>query len=82
MTYYTTRDMTREHQQLLLDWLEAEGIDPMRVRDDGRFSVHNGRVSGNKFIFSAADLKMIRGGKVLSVHFHQDQKNPLPEELC
>ena len=44
------RDLTRDKREALLAWLQAQGLDPAEIADDGYFAVHNGRVRGHKFI--------------------------------
>ena len=44
------RDMTRDKREALLTWLQAQGLDPGEIADDGYFAVRNGRVRGHKFI--------------------------------
>ena len=44
------RHMTRDKREALLAWLQAQGLDPAEIADDGYFVVHNGRVRGHKFI--------------------------------
>jgi len=75
--------MTQEKREALLEFLKGEGLDPSEIVDDGRFSVHNGWVSGNRYIRSE-DGKFIYNARrvdVLKVPFKQKQKNPLPEVL-
>jgi hypothetical protein len=83
MTRFTTRYMTQEKREALLAFLQGEGLDPSEIVDDGRFSVHNGWVSGSRYI-KHEDGKFIanmRKVDVLRVPFKQKQKNPLPEVL-
>jgi hypothetical protein len=83
MTRISARFLTREKREALLAWLIEEGLDPSDIVDDGRFSVHNGWVSGNRYI-RHEDGKFIanmRRLEVLKVPFKQKQKNPLPEVL-
>jgi len=84
MTYITASYLTRDKHDLFLKWLEGEGIDPADVSDNGRFSVHNGRISGDKFIRTPEGRIKYnpRTDKPVLVHFTQVQKNPLPEELA
>ena len=44
------RNLTRDKREALLAWLQAQGLDPGAIADDGYFVVHNGRVRGHKFI--------------------------------
>lgn len=83
MTRITARYLTQEKREALLEFLKAEGLDPGEIVDDGRFSVHNGWISGNRYI-RHEDGKLIanmRRLEVLKVPFKQKQKNPLPEVL-
>ena len=77
--------LTREIRELLVDWLMAEGLSPASIVDDGRFSIHNGRVSGNQFVFAFADdnpeHKLIWRKDAVATHFNVPQINPLPEIL-
>lgn len=74
--------LTREKHQEFLDWLSEEGIDPAEVVDNGLFSVHNGQISGFKFILTPdGKVKMNRRGYPILVHFRQKQKHPLPGML-
>lgn len=75
--------MTNERRELFLTWLKNEGLDPSDIINDGRFSVHNGWITGYKFLKSAEGrVKVRRDGRTLVlIHFRQPQKHPLPEEL-
>lgn len=82
MTYITAGNLTREKHDILLAWLETEGIDPTEIVDNGRFSVHNGRISGFLFLRTPEGrVKVNSRDEPVLVHFTQAQKNPLPEEL-
>lgn len=67
----------------LMEWMAEEGLDANRVCNDGRFSVHNGRISGNEFVLDDEGNKILNGRqkKVLIRPFNVAQKNPLPEGL-
>jgi len=83
MTRITAQHLTQEKREALLAWLQGEGLDPGEIVDDGRFSVHNGWISGNRYI-RHEDGKFIYNARrvdVLKVPFKQKQKNPLPEVL-
>jgi acyl-coenzyme A synthetase/AMP-(fatty) acid ligase len=83
MTRITAQHLTQEKREALLAWLQGEDLDAADIVDDGRFSVHNGWVSGNRYIRSE-DGKFIYNARrvdVLKVPFKQKQKNPLPEVL-
>jgi hypothetical protein len=83
VTRITAQYLTQEKREALLAWLQGEGLDAADIVDDGRFSVHNGWVSGNRYI-RHEDGKFIanmRRLEVLKVPFKQKQKNPLPEVL-
>lgn len=76
MPRFNTRDMTDEDLETLVQWVRDEGLVPGDIADDGRFSVHNGRVSGNKFLrYRGVVLRFTQ-------HFNVPQKNPLPEALA
>lgn len=81
MTYFWVGGMVREQREVLLEWVRAEGLAPEEIRDNGSFSVHNGRVSGEKFLLDAEGNVQVRHDAPVTVHFHQAQKNPLPEVL-
>lgn len=81
MTYFRPRYMTREKSELLLEWIKAEGLDPDSIADNGKFSVHNGNISGHKFIQNENGEKAVFCGGAVKVPFRVAQKNPLPEEL-
>lgn len=83
MTRITAQYLTQEKREALLAWLQGEGLDASEIVDDGRFSVHNGWISGSRYI-KHEDGKFIankRKADVLRVPFKQKQKNPLPEVL-
>lgn len=83
VTRITAEHLTQEKCEALLSWLQGENLDPAEIVDDGRFSVHNGWVSGSRYI-KHEDGKLIanmRRLEVLKVPFKQRQKNPLPEVL-
>ncbi len=83
MTYITAGNLTHEKHQVFLEWLQAEGINPAEVVDNGRFSVYNGQVSGFKFLLTPEGKVRINGwDKPVLVPFRQAQKNPLPEVLA
>lgn len=83
MTRITARHMTQEKREALLAWLQGEGLDAADIVDDGRFSVHNGWISGNRYIRHEDGKFIFHKGRteVLMVPFKQKQKNPLPEVL-
>lgn len=83
MTRFDPLGMTHEKRELFLTWLKEEGLDPSDLINDGRFAVHNGWISGHKFIkTSEGRVKVRRDGRTpVLVHFRQKQKNELPEEL-
>lgn len=81
MTYYVASHMVREQRELFLEWIAGEGLEAAEIADNGTFSVHNGRISGERFVTDAQGGKIIHDGVVVTMHFHQTQKNPLPEEL-
>jgi hypothetical protein len=87
MTYFQgIADWHPEKRDALLEWLQSEDIDPNVVADDGRFSVHNGRISGRKFVLDDEGNRIIEKYdykaqvvRFLKVPFNVEQKNPLPE---
>lgn len=82
MTYIIAGNLTREKHVMLLAWLESEGVDPTNVSDNGRFSVHDGRISGFLFLRTPEGrVKVNSRDEPVLVHFTQAQKNPLPEVL-
>lgn len=83
MRLRTIRDLTPEQAKALKSWLDDEGLKAGDILDDGRFSVHNGRVSGSKILRDSEDqlIVNIRRGEILTVPFNVKQKNPFPEEL-
>lgn len=85
MTYFNITTMTREKRDLLLEWVEAEGLDPKEISGTEKFSVHNGRVAGHKLVWGTIDdstpLVNRRKKVVVTVPFNVPQVNPLPEEL-
>lgn len=74
-----------EIRSALLEWLENEpnAPDPGQIIDDGRFSVHNGRISGNLFLFDDTGHKILHRAKeqYARKHFNVTQVNPLPDIL-
>jgi hypothetical protein len=69
MTYIQPWLLTKESREAFLAWLDGEGLDAGSISNDGRFSVHNGVVAGNRFI----------GNTPRKSHFRVPQKHPLPE---
>lgn len=68
-------EMTPAKHDALVAWIESEGLDPSAIVNDGRFSVHNGWVSGTQL------LEAYDGTRIGTVHFRKTQANPLPAEL-
>lgn len=72
-----------EKRLAFLEWAENEpNMPPVgEIADDGRFRVHNGRISGNRFILNAEGHKIIDGPRstMRKYHFNVQQVNPLPE---
>lgn len=85
MVYLDPDSMTREKRDALLEWIVEEGLSPASIANDGRFSVHNGRISGNRFVFAFTGDDPERGlvwqKGAVKQHFNVQQKNPLPKEL-
>jgi len=81
MTYFdNVAGWEPEKRQAFLDWLKDEDLDPNDIVDNGRFAVHNGRISGWKFINNAEGrIVNRRTVSFLKVPFNVKQKNPLPE---
>lgn len=73
--------MRDEKRSAILEWLEKEPFAPdaSEIADDGRFSVHNGRISGNRFVLDREGNKIILGDSLLKSHFNVEQVNPLPD---
>lgn len=65
----------------LLEWVKAEGLDPAVIADDGTFSVHNGFISGHKYLTRVDGSKRMRKNGPVKQFFRVPQKNPLPPEL-
>lgn len=84
MPRFNTWEMTDEALERLVQWVSDEGLVPGDIAADGRFSVHNGRVSGNKYLRDAdgAIVFDLRRGSAVTEHFNVPQKNPLPEALA
>lgn len=74
--------MTDEKRNALLEWVRSEGLDPADIVADGSFSVHNGKVSGYRFVRGQDGEPVLnrRRNEFVTAHFSQPQKNPLPEE--
>lgn len=83
MTYFEdVAEWVPEKREALLKWLEEEGLDAMDIVDNGRFSVHNGRISGWRFINNEhGRIVNRRSRSFLKVPFSVQQKHPLPEGL-
>ncbi len=81
MTYIYAQELTQDKREVLIEWLKGEGIEPYDVLDDGKFSVHNGVIAGNKFLTRDGDKVILKNNKIATVHFRQAQKNPLPGVL-
>ena len=82
MTYFEgISEWPEDKRETLVEWIRAEGLDPNVIRDDGQFSVHNGRVSGNQFVLDDDEKRVVdfRNARYLYTHFNVPQKNPLPE---
>lgn len=74
--------MRDEKRSALLEWLENEPNVPpaAEIADDGRFSVHNGRISGNRFVLTGDGNKIAANrNSLLKSHFNVKQVNPLPD---
>lgn len=74
-------EMTPAKHDALVAWIEAEGLDPSVIAADGRFSVHNGWVSGNRYLFDDDGKVRIGAKTAVTVHFRKTQATPLPPEL-
>lgn len=85
MVYLNPDNMTREKRELLLEWITAEGLDPATIANNGRFSAHNGRVSGFRRISLTNDggenRVLVWNGRFVTVPFNVQQKHSLPEGL-
>lgn len=83
MTYIDPQLLSFDNHKALVEWLKNEGLEAERVCNDGRFAVHNGRISGNEFVFDDEGNKILnrRSKVVLRRPFNVAQKNPLPEGL-
>lgn len=80
MTYFANiHALDGKRREEFLAWIREQGIDPAVVADDGRLSVHKGRVSGFEFILSETGERMYRGKKVAKKSFNVPQISPLPE---
>lgn len=80
MTYYNPFDMTVKQREAFLDWVRSEGLDPSMI-DARRLAVHEGRISGFKFVKSAEGEKVCfgRDGVPVRVSFNVEQKNEIPD---
>lgn len=78
---FRVKDLPRDKREALLEWVKAEGLVPEDIRDDGRFTVYGGLISGNELIRDGDGDKIIRNGDLATKHFVVKQKNPLPEIL-
>ena len=81
MVYLDPNNMTREKREALLEWIQAESLDSGAIFNNGRFSVHKGRVSGERFVKPTEGDKKVLAHKHRAVtkHFNVPQINPLPE---
>lgn len=82
MTYFSPQEMYADEREAFLEWIVAEGLNPAAIYDNGKFSVHNGRISGEVFLMNPTSNElMYLNDEPVTVHFHVPQKNPLPEVL-
>lgn len=82
MPRFNPWEMTDEALETLIQWIYDEGLVPGEIAADGRFSVHNGRVSGNKYLRNADGAIVFGRWSPVTEHFNVPQKNPLPEALA
>lgn len=80
MPMIDARMLTPVQQRVLVDWLREEGLDPQEISGE-RFVVHNGRISGMRFLFDADGNPIWRGNEIVRVPFNVPQTLPLPKEL-
>lgn len=74
--------MTRDKREALLEWVQGEGLDASEIAPY-RFRVHNGRISGHKYLRDTETGNiLIRGQAPVRVPFNVAQKHPLPECLA
>lgn len=80
MTYFCPQYMAEDVRQEFLDWVTNEGLDINQISADD-FSVHNGWISGYRFLLTETGNKAGWKGKTTKVHFTQRQQHPLPKGL-
>lgn len=78
MTEYVPSEMTTANREKLLEWVRAHGEDPNTIQAS-RFRVHNGRMSGFKFVPGADGNRLIYRDHRVSVPFTRAVEHPLPE---
>lgn len=78
MTRYVPSDMTETNRTRFLDWIRAHDEDPNTIMAD-HFRVHNGRMSGRKFILSETGERLLWGDELATVPFTRLVAHPLPE---
>lgn len=82
MTYFYAQELSPESREVFLEWLHGEGLNPAAIYDNRRFSVHNGKVSGEVFLISTLTNELLyRNNEPVTVPFSVPQVNPLPEEF-
>jgi hypothetical protein len=83
LMYVNVFDLDDDQRKKFLTWIEDEGLSAAHIANDGRFSVHNGRVAGTRFLLSEDEQSIVinRHNEPVKVPFNVPQKNPLPEGL-
>ena len=71
------RDMTRDKRDALLTWLQAQGLDPAEIADDGYFAVHNGRVRGRRMLLKDGE-PIWYNGEPVTAHFNMSYEGAGP----
>lgn len=73
------RDLTRDKREALLAWLQAQGLDPREIADDGYFAVRNGTVRGYKMLLNDEGNLVYYKGEPVTVHFNVSYEGEGPD---
>lgn len=80
MTYFGhIYDMEPAKRDEFLNWVREQNLDPTAIADDGRFSVHEGHVSGFEFLTDGEGQSLVYRDEFIKKPFNVEQKTPLPE---
>lgn len=81
MVYLDPAVMSAPNRDLFLEWLANEGLDASLIANNGTFSVHKGRIAGEKVVYGADSQAILcrDGVSFLTTHFNVAQQHELPQ---